>query len=106
MSDEPKRIKISPIQVVQASSEAPSVGKMLDHSLSIMNEQIDRLRIKSRNFALDEKETRVLLGYVRGLVEISKEEREREKTDKATFANMSTDQLLLEAEKHFKKNKA
>ena len=104
MQDQPKKIKISPIQVIEASTTAPSVNKMLDHSLSIMGEQIERLRIKSRGTALDERESKVLLGYIKGLVEISKEEREREKADKgvAQLANMTTEELLQLAHQHLK----
>lgn len=95
----PKRIVVPAIKVVDASSKVPSVNRMLDNSLSIIEEQVDRLRIKSRAQSLDEKEARVLLGYVKGLVEISKEEREREKADKgaAALADLSVDELLERA---------
>lgn len=95
----PKRTKVSQIQVLEASTTAPSVNKMLDNSLTIIDEQIEKFRLRSKFSTLDEKESRTLLGYVKSLVEISKEEREREKSDKGTkeLANLSTEELLARA---------
>lgn len=102
----PTRRIISSATVVRAASVATSPAKMLEDALSIMDNQIERLRVKSASMALDEREARTLLGYVKGLVEISKEEREREKSDKVAkeLADMSTEELLKLADQKLKKS--
>jgi formate dehydrogenase maturation protein FdhE len=85
-------------QVVRSMKPIPSVAGMLSDALSIMSQQIDRLKVKSghQQQALDERESRILQGYVKSLIDIAKEDREREKTDKSIKAleNMSTEELL------------
>lgn len=109
MSDfEGPKKKISPITVLKASknfSQSPS--KMLDEALIIINEQLERFRLKSAYHQLDEKETRMLLGYVKGLVDISKEERERDKADpdNKELQNLSTEELVARAQAQLNKSK-
>jgi hypothetical protein len=73
-----------------------SVSGMLDRALGIIDEQLIKIGLKSRTATLDEKEARVLQGYVKSLVELSKEEREREKADKTPdeLKEMSDAELL------------
>lgn len=61
-----------------------SVTGMLDRALNIIDEQLTKIALKSRAAGpnLDEKDAKILQGYVRSLVELSKEEREREKSNK------------------------
>jgi hypothetical protein len=105
MSDEsPKRRIISQATVVRTTSTSSSPAKMLEDALGIMDNQIERLRIKAAHTSLDEREARTLLGYVKGLVEISKEEREREKSGIAKeLSELSTEELLKLAESKLKK---
>lgn len=101
----PQRRVIRPATVVRAQSEAPDPARMLDDALAIMSAQIERIRVKAASATLDEREARTLLGYVKGLVDIAKEEREREKSDKVSkeIAEMSTDELLKAAQEKLKK---
>jgi hypothetical protein len=105
MSEYKTRRIIPQIQVARVASRSANPSKMLEDALSIMDQQIERFRVKSGAMALDEREARTLLGYVKGLVEISKEEREREKSDKISkeLENMSTDELLELAKKNLSK---
>jgi ABC-type phosphate transport system auxiliary subunit len=100
----PRKYKASPISVSRAAHTISSGSKMLEDALSIIDQQIERMRIKSGSVQLDEKEARVLMGYVKSLVEISREEREREKTDKIVkeVESLSTKELLERAAKELK----
>ena len=96
---ESKIIKTTPAQVIRARSATPSTVSMLDDALGIIGQQIDMFRVKSgQNQRLDEKEARILQGYIKSLVDLSKEEREREKLDDA-LKNMSDEELLELAKK-------
>lgn len=97
-TEEPKKIKISPVQVVRASIVTKSTTSMLDDALRIVGQQIEMMQVKSgQNQRLDEREARVLQGYIKSLVDLSKEEREREKLDDS-LKNM-TDAELIELAK-------
>lgn len=104
MSDGPKRIIVpsnrSHDSIVTVERNA-GVENMVARALGIIDEQLTKLGSKSRvgglGGLLDEKEARMLRGYVQSLVEISKEEREREKNDKTTEdLKALTDEQLLE----------
>lgn len=71
--------KIDPSSVVLL----PSVENMLSDALSVIGNELARLRSKSERTvgSLTPPEAKVLQGYVRSLVELSKESREREKED-------------------------
>lgn len=101
----PQRRIISQSKVVRATSEPADPAKMLEDALTIMRDQIERIRVKAASTTLDEREARTLLGYVKGLVDISKEEREREKADKVSkeIAEMSTEELVKLAQEKLKK---
>jgi hypothetical protein len=74
---------------------APSVQNLLDDALSVVSYEIIRLKQKvlhNPTTGLDLKESRILQGYVKSLVELSREERER--ASDADLANMSDDELL------------
>jgi len=92
-----KKKIIRPSVAVRAVSTVPSVSNMLEDALSIMGQQIDRMRVKSgQHQSLDERESRVLQGYVKSLIEISREEREREKTDAQSknLDKLTTEELV------------
>lgn len=86
MADERKPWKvIVPLQksgdgVVRVDRVKTTAG-MLDRALGIIDDQLIKIGLKAHAAILDEKEARVLQGYVKSLVELSKEEREREKND-------------------------
>ncbi|MEZ0209214.1 MAG: hypothetical protein ACAH17_03515 [Candidatus Paceibacterota bacterium] len=75
-----------------------NVAGMLDRALNIIDEQLTKIALKSRQAGglLDANETKSLHGHVKALVELSKEEREREKADKTAeqLASLSNDELL------------
>lgn len=76
-------------------SRVSDVSNMLDGALKTLGEQLGRLALKSRSATLDEKEAKVLQGYIRSLVELSKEEREREKQEQAgDLSSLSHEELL------------
>lgn len=80
----------------------PDIDKMTDDALKILSQELTRFKVKSlKNLGLDEKEARILQGYIRSLMEIRREEREAEKTEAAldAFKNMTNEQLLEEAAK-------
>ncbi len=104
MSDEirnPRRI-IVPMQKTENGvvrvDRVSNVSGMLDRALTIIDEQLIKLALKSRanSGILDDKETRSLHGHVKALVELSKEEREREKANKDAdnLKDMSDAELL------------
>lgn len=104
-TEAPKRKIIPQTTVVRAQSEAPNPARMLEDALAIMSAQIERIRVKAASTTLDEREARTLLGYVKGLVDIAKEEREREKSDKVhkEIAEMSTEELIKAIQEKSKK---
>lgn len=77
---------------------------MLERALGIIDDQLIKISLKSKAAILDDKESRVLTGYVDALVKLSKEEREREKDDKTaeTLKSMSNEELLQLAEQSLK----
>ena len=97
-----KRI-ISEAQVIRASTTPKDAAGMLDEAMAIIGEQVELLRIKSAHKqALDETEAKQLMGYIKGLVEINKDERERDK--RGELGKMSDAELLeLLKQKEIKK---
>jgi hypothetical protein len=98
MSDQPKRLIIRDPRSKNAAgivARVSDVSSMLNGALKTLAEQLDKLALKSRAATFDEKEARVLQGYIKSLVELSKEDREREKADTlGELANMSNEELL------------
>lgn len=95
----PKRLVVSPQRSLDAAivvDRVHTVDNMLNRALGIIDEQLTKLGLMSRSAIFDDKEARVLQGYVKSLVELSKEEREREKSNKDAEAlqNMSDAELL------------
>lgn len=78
----------------------PSVQSLLDDALGVVGSEIVRLKFKTMKAAGDKSappglnatEARMLQGYIRSLVELSKEARERE--DEMDLANMTDDELI------------
>lgn len=69
------------------------VDGMLESALSILNAELIRFQAKSREGKrLDLSEARVLTGYIKALVELSKESREREKQQ--DLGELSTAELI------------
>ena len=74
---------------------APSVQNLLDDALSVVSYEIIRLKqkvMKDITKGLDSREARTLQGYIKSLVELSREERER--SDEADYANMTDEELI------------
>jgi hypothetical protein len=77
-------------------SRLSDVSSMLDGALRTLAEQLDKLALRSRVASFDEREAKVLQGYIRSLVELSKEERERDKQDQLGDLSKLSDTELLE----------
>jgi hypothetical protein len=80
-------------------SRVSDVSTMLDAALQTLAEQLDKLALKSRIATFEEKEARILQGYIKSLVDLSKEERERDKSDQLSDLKNLTDEELLELAK-------
>lgn len=83
----------------------PTVDKMMEDVYSILDQQIDKIRIKSNSFSLEPKDVSALRDYARCLVEMSKEDRELQKQDAALakLNDLSTEELIQLAQKSIKK---
>lgn len=70
----------------------PAVNNVLADALNVISTEVARFSGKVRNGKpLEEKEARTLQGYVRALVDLSKEERERSKQE--DLSKLSTEEL-------------
>jgi hypothetical protein len=70
---------------------------VLSDALSILNDQIQILRVKSNSgYSLDVDQVKTLRTLVQSIVDISREEREQDKHDNIAedFKNMSEHELL------------
>ena len=100
MSEEPKRRLV--VKDPRSTSNTVVVSRttntstLLENALKTLSEQLDKLALKSRVSTFDEKEARVLQGYIKSLVDLSKEERERDKADTLGDLAKLTDEELLE----------
>lgn len=101
MSDErmPKRIipeqKLSRNNLVSSISDA---DRMLDDALGILEAELLGLKRKvKQGEKLKLAESRILVGYIKSLVELSREQRERDA--RANFGDMTDEQIL----EHFQK---
>lgn len=66
---------------------------MIADSIAIIQSELLRYAQKSRSGrSLDLKEARVLQGYIKAMVDLSKENRERNRDE--DFSKMSTDELI------------
>src|SRR4051812_35810875 len=106
MSDtrKPNRIIVphqrSPDGTITSIARVHTVSGILDRALGIVDEQLIKLSIKSRSATFEERDAKVLQAFVRSLVDLSKEEREREKVDKTSedLKDLTNDELLALAE--------
>jgi hypothetical protein len=85
----PARYVVKSVQVM----DQPDVQTLVRDALSIVADEVMRFKKKSNSGKnLDLSESRVLQGYIKCLVELSKESRER--ADSQDLANLSNDELL------------
>jgi len=71
----------------------PSVDQMVADALSVVQKEIQKFQSKVlQGRGLDITEARILQGYIKSLVDLSKEDRERVKD--LDLSNMSTEELL------------
>lgn len=103
MDSSKKTIITRPAQIIRAAATTPSTVSMLDDALAIIGQQIEMFRVKSgQSVVLNEKEARILQGYVKSLVDLSKEERERDKLDDQ-LKGLTDEQLIEMAQKSLTK---
>lgn len=100
-SGERPRRRIVPIAKAPEVSKVSDTARMLESALNTLNEQLDRLSVRSTASTFDEKDARLLQGYIKSLVELSKEERDRDASDilKAEYSKLSDQELLELARK-------
>ena len=84
-----------------AIARVSSVESMMEDAYSILGEQIERMRLKSRAVTLGEKEAKTLQIYIKSLVDLSKEEREIVKSEEMSemLSGLSDAELLDMAQK-------
>ncbi len=93
MSDAPKRT-IIPHKKVNVLL-TPGVEGLLGNALRLIELQLVAFAHKvDKGQSLNSDEARILQGYIRSLVELSKESREREKNDTEDLSKMTDEQLL------------
>mgnify|MGYP007089350589 CR=1 FL=1 len=103
MSDNNKKY-IIPKPVESKVSISTDAATALDDALGIIVTEIVKYRHKvNRGSSLNIQEARVLQGYIKSLVELSKESRERE--NNADLANLSDEELANLVTTMLKKNK-
>jgi len=84
----------------------PNVDAMLEDALSILRTEIVQFKTKvQQGRALNPVEAKILQGYIKSLVDLSKEERDRAKD--ADLGDMTMDQLmeLIQSKQHQKQLK-
>jgi hypothetical protein len=64
---------------------------ILASAMSIVAMEIVKLQQKSSRTSLDQKDARILQGYIKSMVELSREQRERDRSD--DLSKLSTDEL-------------
>lgn len=74
-----------------------STDLLMSKALEMLRRDMENLYITVGHRALDEKEARKLMGYIKAIVDISKEQREIEKSNDIT--NMSDEELKALARK-------
>lgn len=77
--------------------KSQSTESIIDDAKSIIRDQVMRLKIKSgQGFSLESEDAKNLRTYVQSLVEMSKEERELDKSDalKDMLKGLSNEELL------------
>lgn len=82
----PKRGEVSEVTVV------PTLTSLMDDGLSIIGSELARYRAKSsRGVTLDLKEARIVAQYLKAIVDLSKEDRERARAE--DLANLTDEEL-------------
>lgn len=85
MTGSEKKLKMPPVgRRIKPSSVLliPSVDGMLSDALSIVGVELAKLKRRSDTLtSLDTKDAKILQGYIKSLVDLSKESRERDKED-------------------------
>lgn len=84
-------------RVVTTIVRETSASVVLDDALAILNNEVQRMRVKSsQGFGLDIDEAKVLRTYVQSLVDLSREQRAQEEHDglQDAMSKMSDAELL------------
>jgi hypothetical protein len=84
-------------RVVTTLVRETSASTVLDDALSILNNEVQRYRVKSnQGFGLDVEEAKILRTYVQSLVDLSREQRAQEVHDgfQAELEAMKPEELI------------
>jgi hypothetical protein len=112
MSDtKPRRLIVPAVRSPDGTiivTKLSTVQGTLDKALMIVDDQINKLAIQSKHGTFADRESKILQGYVKALVDLSKEEREREKANKDSegFENMTEEEILNLAKEKLAKVKS
>lgn len=92
-----RRIIVSPSRALSHQGSTlivpADVNTLLEDALSVIATEIVKFKAKAnKGQSLELSEARVLQGYIKALVELSKEARERQ--DEADLVNMSDEELM------------
>lgn len=80
-------------KIVEPSLIFPSVDGMIADALDVIQQEISRYKTKVvQGRSLDSREAKVLQGYIKSLVDLSREDRERTKEE--DLSKLSTEELL------------
>lgn len=89
----PNSVAVVP-KTAHTVTRVSSVSNMLEGALKTLQEQLDELALKSRTRTFEVQDAKILQGYVKSLVDLSKEERERAKDEAGDLGKLSTDELI------------
>lgn len=96
-SKEKRRIRVhehkrlGSVEVSEVVS-VPPVDGILSKAVSTIANEINKLHIRSHRQDLTDKQARILHGYIKALVDLSKEQRERDKAE--DLSKMSDEELF------------
>lgn len=106
MSDDKLNLPVKRKAITSVVSRETSIDRMVNDATSILGEQIEKLKLKSRASTFDIKESDQLKIYIKCLVDLSREERETLKAAQdSDLSKLTNEQLLELASSELKKAK-
>ncbi len=78
------------------------INNTVNTALAVVSEQLQKMALKSKASTFTDAEARTLQTYIKALVDLSREERERDRSDieLEKLKNLSDSELLDLAQKH------
>ena len=84
-----------------------NLNTIIEGTIAILDEQVEKLRLKSKGANFGAEDAKILQSYIKSVIDLSREEREREAKDEYAkqLAAMTPEQLLQEYESKVKQLK-